>query len=94
MSVQVQERVVAMKSKKGHRAPGRPKERVKGKIDLVKLKRLAEAGLTDEQLGVAFDITERSINRYKADPEFLSVLKKGKHKADQRVVHSLWARAN
>jgi hypothetical protein len=88
--------------KKAKRKVGRPKEKV---FDRVK-KRLdapgapqkivegaARAALTDTQIAGVLGITERTLNAWKVDPEFLSALKKGKDQADRLVVDGLFVRA-
>lgn len=72
---------------------GRPKEKPEDKVDLAQVERLASLGLTDKEIGIALGLSERTINRYKKDDEFLSVLKKGKEISDKRVERSLFERA-
>ncbi len=56
--------------------------------------RLCLLRLTDIELGIAFDVTEKTINEWKkAYPEFALALKKGKYDADGEVAHSLYQRA-
>lgn len=83
-------------------AGGRPKEEV---FDRVKKRLTAQdapekivenagaAGLTDEQTATVLGIGERTLRMWKADPEFLAALKKGKAKADKSVEDSLYVRA-
>jgi hypothetical protein len=68
---------------------GRPKERVADKVDLALVKRLYTLGFTDELLGFAVGVTERTINNWKDDEDFLAVCKAGKAMADSNVVKTL-----
>ena len=70
---------------------GRPSK--KGTISLKKLEELAGYGLTEAQIANVLDIDEVTLFRYKKDPKFCSVLKRGKDKADKEVVKSLYLRA-
>lgn len=72
---------------------GRPKEKVKDKIDFRQLEFLCRKGFIDRELGEFFGVTERTINNWKKDEEFLSVLKEAKAEADGEVVRSLYERA-
>ena len=56
--------------------------------------RLALLGLTDAQMAVAFDVSERAINDWKrAHPAFREALNKGKLEADAKVADSLFKAA-
>jgi hypothetical protein len=74
--------------------PGRPKESVDDKVDFALVEKYASLGLTDVEIGFLCGVTERTINRWKKDRQFLSALKKGKLKADANVIQSLYKRAN
>ena len=51
-------------------------------------------GATDAELGVFFDVDERTINNWKeSHPEFFQSLKKGKELADAKVAQALFHRA-
>ena len=51
-------------------------------------------GATDEELAQAFDVSARTIYRWKAaHPEFCQAVKAGKDLADERVVRSLYHKA-
>ena len=51
-------------------------------------------GATDAEMASAFDVDERTINRWKIQfPEFCQSIKRGKLKADGEVVGSLYKRA-
>lgn len=51
-------------------------------------------GATDEELADYFDVSTRTIYRWKAAyPEFCQALKTGKETADERVERSLYAKA-
>jgi hypothetical protein len=66
---------------------------VRNKVDLAKVRKLAAAGLTKEQLAVVFEKSVRTITNWMNDGEFLSSLKKGNKKANENVIASLYARA-
>ena len=77
---------------------GRPKTTVSDKLskikfDVKRVEELAGLGLTDEQIGRIIGVTEMTVNRWKKDNSFLLALKKGKEKADMKVVESLYQRA-
>ena len=72
---------------------GRPKEAVSDKIDLEMVEKLAMFGFTDADMARWFGLNECTINRYKKDPEFMQVLKRGNDKADTNVIESLYRRA-
>lgn len=56
---------------------------------------LALLGATDKDIARAFDVDERTVNRWKeSQPEFRQSLKAGKEEADARVAKSLFHRAN
>lgn len=87
-----------MAKKKDTKKVGRPKTTVKERIeekhfDLATIEKLAIHGLTDVELAEILKVDERTINRWKQDPEFLSVLKNGKIEADLEVEKSLHKRA-
>ena len=64
------------------------------KIDMDEVVRIAEIGLTDNQIAKALGITKQTLNNYKKKyPEFFDSLKKGKKIADDKVVVSLYRRA-
>lgn len=55
---------------------------------------LCERGATDHDLSDFFDVTVRTINRWKlTHPEFAAAIRKGKEPADDRVEDSLYSRA-
>lgn len=55
---------------------------------------LCKLGATDQELAEFFDVTIRTINRWKVvHPEFAEALKRGKDVADERVEASLYHRA-
>jgi hypothetical protein len=75
-----------------HSAAGRP-SKYKPEYAVTAAK-LCELGATDEDIAEAFNVTLRSIYRWKADyPEFCHALKVGKGKPDDRVERSLYLRA-
>jgi hypothetical protein len=80
------------------RKVGRPKTSVAQKLsaipfDLQKIETMAREGLTDVMIGSILCIDERTLTRWKADPKFVSALKKGKDWADSQVIKSLYQRA-
>ena len=57
-------------------------------------KKLCLLGATDPEIAEFFEVTERTINRWKHDfPDFCQALKLGKDEADDRVEKSLYRRA-
>ena len=70
-----------------------PQERIKKDLSLDDISILYSFGLTDEQVADFLNISHRTLMRWKANPEFLSYLKKGKEVADARVERSLYERA-
>ena len=70
---------------------GRPSR--KDKIDIELLKRLAEQGLTDKEIGYVLGVSRASISNYKKDPEFKKMLDEGKEFANHKVVQALYKRA-
>lgn len=70
---------------------GRPSQ--KDTLDLKQLERLVSLGLTDEQIGFVFGVTDRTIRDWKKNKGISSALKKGKEVADQMVERSLFERA-
>lgn len=56
--------------------------------------KLCLLGATDQEIADFFEVSVRTIYRWKADhPEFCQALKAGKEKADERVERSLFQRA-
>ena len=72
---------------------GRPKKILEDEIDFKLVTNAGRLGLTDVELGILFNRTERTINRWKKNKGFLSALKKGKLGPDNEVVESLLKRA-
>jgi len=55
---------------------------------------LCDLGATDEEIAAFFDVSARTIHRWKLDePAFCHALKAGKENADNRVERSLYQRA-
>ncbi len=55
---------------------------------------LCQLGATDAQLADAFDVTVRTVNRWKVThPDFAAAIRKGKEPADDRVEDTLFHRA-
>lgn len=56
--------------------------------------KLCKLGATDKELADFFEVTEPTINNWKAQfPDFFKSLKRGKDEADERVEQSLYRRA-
>lgn len=56
--------------------------------------KLAQLGCTDGEISRFFNVSERTVNRWKLKyPEFCHSLKTGKHYADERVERALYQRA-
>lgn len=70
---------------------GRPSK--KDGIDLCMLTKLAEMGLTIEQIAEVLNINADSLYTYQKDPIFSEAIKKGKEISDNRVKRSLFERA-
>ena len=70
-----------------NKKPGRPSKLEN--IDMAKVEYYAGLGLTDVEIALLLGISERSLNYYKKDPEFLQSLKKGKLDSDAKVLASL-----
>lgn len=81
------------KSNKPKNKGGRPKEKVEDKVDFLQVEKLAGHNMTDVEIGDILGFCEDTINNYKKDEGFLRALKRGKIKADNRVVQSLYQRA-
>ncbi len=62
-------------------------------IDFDKVEELAGYGLVDTEIASMLDISEPTLNTYKKDDKFFKSIKKGKLKADEKVVKSLYKRA-
>jgi hypothetical protein len=75
----------------GKHPGGRPSKR--DTINLQQVAILASFGLTDIQIAQALGISERTLNYYKKDDEFLQSLKSGKAISDERVERALYERA-
>ena len=78
---------------KKRKKPGPKPKLPSEKLDMEQVQKLGALGLTDTEIGEWFGLTERTINNYKKDPAFLSVLKKGKMEADANVKRALYQRA-
>lgn len=61
-------------------------------IKLNQVEALAAIGLTDNEIGIALDVSKRTIEYWKAKPEFLHALKKGKLAADSNVLRKLYSK--
>ena len=74
---------------------GRPKLTLDQKLDRLKfdlntIEHLALLGLTDKQLAVVLRVDVRTIDRWKKEKEFMSVLNAGKLVADNEMIKSLY----
>jgi hypothetical protein len=78
---------------KKRKKPGPKPKPPSEKLDMEEVRKLGALGLTDTEIGEWFGLSERTINRYKKDPAFMSVLKKGKMEADANVKRALYKRA-
>jgi hypothetical protein len=75
-----------------HEGPGRPSEYKAEYAD--QAEKLCLLGATDIEIADFFEVTARTIYRWKNTfPEFCQALKAGKEKADERVERSLYQRA-
>jgi len=72
---------------------GRPKKNIEDEVDLAIVENAGELGLIDSELAILLGVSDRTIHRYKKNEAFLSHLKRGKLKADNEVVASLFKRA-
>lgn len=61
--------------------------------DLSQVEVTASLGLTDAEIAIILGISERTLNYWKKNPEFLQSLKRGKLKADLKVTQSLYHKA-
>ena len=81
------------KPKDGTKNPGGRPSKLPS-IDPARVEALGEAGLTDKQFAVVFQVTERTWNRWKkANEKFCQSLKKGKDAADHEVERALFRKA-
>lgn len=63
-------------------------------ISLKQVAKLAELGLSDEEIADFYSISRSTLSAFKkANEEFSDVIKRGKLKADTKVVRSLYERA-
>ncbi len=85
-----------MKSKKtaDKPAPGKrgPKP-VKGVVDIGKLEAMCAVGLTDPQICQILSISRQTLHRLKKDQKICDAIKRGKERADEKVVEALYHRA-
>ena len=72
----------------------RPKKYdIEDPIFLQKVEYLAGLGFIDVEIANVLDISKQTLNSYKKNTKFLDSIKKGKDKADKRVLDSLFKRA-
>jgi hypothetical protein len=62
-------------------------------INLKKVEEMAGYGLIEDQIATLLDISPATLKNFKVKGEFLAALKRGKDKADEQVVKSLYQRA-
>lgn len=62
-------------------------------VNLEQVEIIASLGLTDEEIAIILGISERTLNYWKKNPEFLQSLKRGKTKADFQIIQSLYKKA-
>ena len=80
------------KNAKGNKGGGR--KAIYNKRFAKLARKLYEFGLTDKEIAVEFDVSERTINTWKKQHhEFLAALKKSKPIADANVKQALYKRA-
>jgi hypothetical protein len=61
--------------------------------DLSQVEVIASLGLTDMEIALILGISERTLNYWKKNDEFLQSLKRGKTKADFQIAKSLYEKA-
>lgn len=62
-------------------------------VNLEQVEIIASLGLIDEEIAIILGISERTLNYWKKNPEFLQSLKRGKLKADFQIAKSLYEKA-
>jgi hypothetical protein len=62
-------------------------------LNLEQVEIIASLGLIDSEIAVILGISERTLNYWKKNPEFLQSLKRGKLKADFQIAKSLYEKA-
>jgi hypothetical protein len=72
---------------------GRPPEKASDKVNLSQVERLAGLGLIDKEIGIILGVSQRTITRWKNDPEFLSTYKKGRLQSEIDITRTLYKKA-
>ena len=70
---------------------GRPSKLPKVNLDQVEA--LGQYGLTEEEVAHVLDVAPSTLSRWKKNPKFSEALKKGKDRADAKIVKSLFLKA-
>ncbi len=72
---------------------GRTKEKVSDKVDYEQLALLCQKGFTDVELAHFYGKAKSTINRWKSDEKFMTILKDNKGIANEQVKNALFNRA-
>ena len=75
----------------GKKHAGRPSERER--VDLNQVEAVASLGYTDEEIARTLGVARSTLSRWKDDEQFQDTLKRGKLKADVKVIQSLYNKA-
>lgn len=75
------------------RAPRTTGNDVKRRLNLSAIEQLYASGLINRQVAEACGVSERTLHRYKHDEEVMAVVMRGKKKANDRIIQSLFKRA-
>jgi hypothetical protein len=75
------------------RAPRTTGNDVKRRLNLSAIEQLYASGLINRQVAEACGVSERTLHRYKHDEEVMAVVMRGKKKANERIIQSLFKRA-
>jgi len=82
---------VQKKKRGGYKPKTTVAERLAKKTwDMEQIGKIEMLGLTDKQLADILNVDQRTIDRWKKDKEFVTVLKKGKLVADNEMIKSLY----
>ena len=82
-------------TKIGHRKKSGPKPKYRPEHHNKLVEKYSEAGLTDAEMAKAFGIARSTFSKWKVDyPEFKAIIAVGKTIADDKVIQSLYRRAN
>ena len=82
---------VLKKKRGGYKPKTTVAERLAKKTwDMEQIGKIEMLGLTDKQLADILNVDQRTIDRWKKDKEFVTVLKRGKLVADNKMIESLY----